>query len=171
MRIVVDYDLCESNAICMGIAPEVFEVRDDDFLYVLTRPRARSCGPKVEEAVRRCPKQAITHRRGLIASDQTVVIVGGSLAGLRAAETLREEGFDGTVIVVDAEEPGRPTTGRRCRSRCWPARGSRADARLPVDAGRPRGRLRLGVPGHRPRPRRPSARPRRRSHRVASTAS
>ena len=29
MRVVVDFDLCESNAICMGIAPEVFEVRDD----------------------------------------------------------------------------------------------------------------------------------------------
>ena len=34
-RIVVDYDLCESNAICMQVAPDIFEVRDDDFLYVL----------------------------------------------------------------------------------------------------------------------------------------
>ena len=30
MRVVVDFDLCESNALCMGLAPEVFEVRDDD---------------------------------------------------------------------------------------------------------------------------------------------
>ncbi len=35
MRVVVDYDRCESNAVCMGISPEVFEVRDDNFLYVL----------------------------------------------------------------------------------------------------------------------------------------
>ncbi len=35
MKIVVDYDLCASNAVCMGIAPELFEVRDDGFLYVL----------------------------------------------------------------------------------------------------------------------------------------
>jgi len=28
MKVVVDNDVCESNAICMGIAPEVFEVRD-----------------------------------------------------------------------------------------------------------------------------------------------
>jgi len=35
MRVVVDFDLCESNAVCMAIAPEIFEVRDDDFLYVL----------------------------------------------------------------------------------------------------------------------------------------
>jgi len=34
-RVVVDFDLCQSNAVCMGIAPEVFEVRDDGFLYVL----------------------------------------------------------------------------------------------------------------------------------------
>lgn len=59
MRIVVDYDLCESNAICMGIAPEVFEVRDDDFLYVLDETPDEALRGKVEEAARRCPKQAI----------------------------------------------------------------------------------------------------------------
>ena len=31
-RVVVDFDRCESNALCMAAAPEVFEVRDDDFL-------------------------------------------------------------------------------------------------------------------------------------------
>jgi ferredoxin len=60
MRIVVDFDLCESNAICMGIAPEIFEVRDDDFLYVLNENPAESERAKVEEAVQRCPKQAIS---------------------------------------------------------------------------------------------------------------
>ena len=60
MKIVVDYDLCESNAVCMGIAPEVFEVRDDDFLYVLNENPDESMRPKMEEAVRRCPKQAIS---------------------------------------------------------------------------------------------------------------
>ena len=60
MRVVVDYDLCESNAICMGIAPEVFEVRDDDNLYLLQEEPPEELRGKVEEAVRRCPKQAIT---------------------------------------------------------------------------------------------------------------
>lgn len=60
MRVVVDFDLCESNAVCMGIAPEVFEVRDDDFLYVLQEEPAESLRPKVEEAAARCPKQAIS---------------------------------------------------------------------------------------------------------------
>jgi ferredoxin len=60
MRVVVDFDLCESNAICMQVAPEVFEVRDDDFLYVLQEEPDESLRPKIEEAVRRCPKQAIS---------------------------------------------------------------------------------------------------------------
>jgi ferredoxin len=60
MRIVVDYDLCESNALCMAAAPEVFEVRDDDFLYVLQDEPPEELRTKVEEAVRRCPKQAIS---------------------------------------------------------------------------------------------------------------
>ncbi len=59
-KVVVDFDLCESNAICMGIAPEVFEVRDDDFLYVLQEEPPEALRPKVEEAVKRCPKQAIS---------------------------------------------------------------------------------------------------------------
>jgi ferredoxin len=59
MRVVVDFDLCESNAVCMTVAPEVFEVRDDDFLYVLQEEPSEDLRPKVEEAARRCPKQAI----------------------------------------------------------------------------------------------------------------
>ena len=60
MRVVVDYDLCESNALCMAAAPEVFEVRDDDFLYVLQDEPPEELRTKVEEAARRCPKQAIS---------------------------------------------------------------------------------------------------------------
>jgi len=39
-----------------------------------------------------------------MSSDQTHVIVGASLAGAKAAETLREEGFDGRVVLVGAED-------------------------------------------------------------------
>lgn len=59
MRVVVDFDLCESNALCMAAAPEVFEVRDDDFLYVLDENPPERLRSKVEQAVRNCPKQAI----------------------------------------------------------------------------------------------------------------
>lgn len=59
MRVIVDYDLCESNAICMQIAPDIFEVRDDDFLYVLEEQPVDDRRAALEEAVQRCPKQAI----------------------------------------------------------------------------------------------------------------
>ena len=60
MRVIVDYDVCESNALCMAAAPEVFEVRDDDNLYLLNETPGEDLRAKVEEAVRRCPKQAIS---------------------------------------------------------------------------------------------------------------
>ncbi|HUY87000.1 MAG TPA: ferredoxin [Acidimicrobiales bacterium] len=60
MKVVVDFDVCESNALCMAAAPEVFEVRDDDFLYVLMENPPDELRDKVERAVRTCPKQAIT---------------------------------------------------------------------------------------------------------------
>ena len=42
-----------------------------------------------------------------MATDQTFVIVGASLAGAKAAETLRSEGFDGRVVLI-GEEAQRP---------------------------------------------------------------
>lgn len=74
-KVVVDYDLCESNAICMQVAPEVFEVRDDDFLYVLDETPGEDSresdginsslseagyfsGRKLEKARGRVPRQA-----------------------------------------------------------------------------------------------------------------
>jgi len=58
-KVVVDYDRCESNAICMDIAPEVFDVRDDDFLYLHTETPDDTLREKVQEAADRCPKLAI----------------------------------------------------------------------------------------------------------------
>ncbi|GAA5063687.1 ferredoxin [Thermocatellispora tengchongensis] len=60
MKISVNYDLCESNALCMAAAPEVFEVRDDDFLYVLDENPPEAMRDQVENAARACPKAAIT---------------------------------------------------------------------------------------------------------------
>jgi ferredoxin len=59
MKIVVDFDTCESNAVCMGIEPEVFEVRDDDYLYVLMDEPPETMRPQMEAAVLSCPMQAI----------------------------------------------------------------------------------------------------------------
>ncbi len=35
MKIVIDYDLCEANAVCMDVCPECFRVEEDDTLTVL----------------------------------------------------------------------------------------------------------------------------------------
>ncbi|MCB1031555.1 MAG: ferredoxin [Acidimicrobiales bacterium] len=60
MRVLVDYDLCESNAVCMGIAPHIFEVRDDDMLYVLKEEVDGDDLALVNQAIERCPKQALS---------------------------------------------------------------------------------------------------------------
>lgn len=60
MRVEVDYDKCDSHAVCMGILPEVFEVRDDGFLYVLIEEPGEEYRGRLEESVRNCPTQAIS---------------------------------------------------------------------------------------------------------------
>jgi ferredoxin len=59
VKVVVDYSLCESNALCVKAAAEVFEVRADDNLYLLQEEPPESLRAKVEQAARVCPKQAI----------------------------------------------------------------------------------------------------------------
>jgi ferredoxin len=60
VKVVVDFDRCASNAVCMSILPEVFEVRDDGFLYILEESPPEAMRDKLEEAVRSCPTQAIS---------------------------------------------------------------------------------------------------------------
>ncbi len=60
MRIVVNMSQCESNGLCMGVAPEVFLLDDDDLLVVLDETPDESLRDKIAEAVRICPKQAIS---------------------------------------------------------------------------------------------------------------
>ena len=60
MKVVVDFDKCESNAVCMGIAPDVFEVRDDNFLYVLKEEPPESERETLQKCVHQCPTGAIS---------------------------------------------------------------------------------------------------------------
>ena len=60
MRVVVDRDLCESNGVCEGLAPEVFRIDDDDELELLQEQPDESLRSKVQDAVRSCPKQALS---------------------------------------------------------------------------------------------------------------
>ena len=59
-KIVVDFGLCESNAVCMGLAPDVFEVDEQDYLNLLTDEVTPENERAVREAVRQCPRQAIS---------------------------------------------------------------------------------------------------------------
>jgi ferredoxin len=59
MKVEVDWDLCESNAVCMGIAPEVFDLGDDDMLTVLQPEVTPQNEEQIRDAIRQCPRQAI----------------------------------------------------------------------------------------------------------------
>jgi ferredoxin len=60
MRIVVDYDLCESHARCVEAAPDIFEIRDDDLMYVLSETPGDDRAVAVDLAVANCPRQALS---------------------------------------------------------------------------------------------------------------
>lgn len=60
MKIEVDWGLCESNGVCMGLIPEVFDLDDDDQLHVLQSETTAETEAQVREAVRQCPRQAIS---------------------------------------------------------------------------------------------------------------
>jgi ferredoxin len=58
MELKVDRDLCEANAVCCGLAPDVFEL-DDEELLVISQPFAPERLERVQKAVERCPKNAL----------------------------------------------------------------------------------------------------------------
>ncbi|HYI45695.1 MAG TPA: ferredoxin [Actinomycetota bacterium] len=61
MRVVVDYDQCESNGKCEEILPQVFQVaEEDDRLRLLQERPGEELRAQVEEAVKRCPKMALS---------------------------------------------------------------------------------------------------------------
>lgn len=68
MKVKIDWDLCEANAVCMDVAPELFKVDDEDqFHHLLKGPSDDVSGEipsqyqdKAKEAVRLCPRQALS---------------------------------------------------------------------------------------------------------------
>jgi ferredoxin len=60
MRVTVDYDMCASTGACAQVAPEVFEVRSDGYLYVLQEEPGDELADKVRQAADLCPTGAIT---------------------------------------------------------------------------------------------------------------
>lgn len=59
-KVVVDFDLCEANALCEGLAPDVFHVDDDDFLQIADPTVTPENRARVEQAIAACPKSALS---------------------------------------------------------------------------------------------------------------
>ncbi|GII87710.1 ferredoxin [Sphaerisporangium siamense] len=61
MKITVDRNLCDGNGVCMGIAPDVFDVDDDLTLHVTDEiPDDPDVHAQVRQSVTSCPVLALT---------------------------------------------------------------------------------------------------------------
>jgi ferredoxin len=60
MEVRVDPLVCEANGVCEGLAPEVFELDDDDVLHILRPDPSGDLADRVRHAVRSCPKAALS---------------------------------------------------------------------------------------------------------------
>ena len=59
-RIVHDAELCEAHGVCTTIAPDRFELDDDDRLTIHSFEVSDADRPAMEQAVVRCPRQALS---------------------------------------------------------------------------------------------------------------
>lgn len=121
MDIAVDMTKCQSYAQCCFLAPGVFRFEGEEALVYNPNPSDEERS-RVLESAAACPVQAIrvggtrlpvryadpaVRGAAPLTSTDAVVIVGASLAGLRAAETVRAAGFTGQLTIV-GDEPHRP---------------------------------------------------------------
>ena len=60
MKVEVDFDLCESNGLCVAASPAVFELDEQDFLNVLQPEVTPENEASIRDAIRQCPRQAIS---------------------------------------------------------------------------------------------------------------
>ena len=107
MRIVVDLNRCLGYAQCVPLAPEVLKLSGEEALTYDPNPddsqrqrvlRAAALPGAGDHRGRARPTGVVVTVS--IKDNGRIVIVGASLAGLRAAEALREEGFRGRLTVI-----------------------------------------------------------------------
>lgn len=153
MRVVVDLTKCQGYAQCAYLAPSAFQMQGDEALMYDPAP-SEDQREHVRRAAAACPVQAIQidrvalqdlpHVDANTVGAGRIVVVGASLAGLRAAEALREEGFTGSLTMIDDEpyEPyDRPPLSKQALSGWVPPEATGLPHRVDLDA-----RWRLGVP-------------------------
>jgi NADPH-dependent 2,4-dienoyl-CoA reductase/sulfur reductase-like enzyme/ferredoxin len=167
MKLVVDLTRCQGYAQCAFLAPSAFTMHGDEALLydpdpsddqrervlraaaacpvqaiVLDRVGSRN-GARQADAVRRAAAVRGGSDRGFLGSGR-IVIVGASLAGLRAAAALRHEGFTGSLTLIGDEPDApydRPPLSKQVLGGSVPATHTGLPRRDDVDA-----EWRLGVP-------------------------
>ncbi|CAO5169338.1 Ferredoxin [Frankia sp. AiPs1] len=60
MKVNVDFDRCASSGTCVRLVPDIFEIRDDGYLYLLNEEPDESRLDDLQEAVECCPTEAIS---------------------------------------------------------------------------------------------------------------
>lgn len=147
MRLVVDLTRCQGYGQCVFAAPDVFTMRDGEALLYNGNPDDAQ-RERILRAEAACPVRAIlldqregqagaTAPRTRSGQGKRIVIVGASLAGARAALTLRRHGFPGTVTVI-GDEPYAPydrvALSKNVLTGWVPAEGTRLPHRDGTDA-------------------------------------
>ncbi|KXW67949.1 ferredoxin [Mycolicibacterium phlei DSM 43072] len=55
----VDLDRCEGNAVCVGIAPDLFDLNDDDYAVIKLDPVPAGMEELAEQSINECPRAAL----------------------------------------------------------------------------------------------------------------
>ena len=62
VRVIVDRDRCEGNAVCLGIAPDIFDLDDEDYAIIKTDPIPPDQEDLAEQAIAECPRAALLRK-------------------------------------------------------------------------------------------------------------
>jgi ferredoxin len=58
-KVIADLELCQGYANCINVAPDVFDLNDDDQVLLLKASFDASDKPRIEDAVHGCPVSAL----------------------------------------------------------------------------------------------------------------
>ena len=59
VRVLVDRQACEAHGLCAGLAPDIFEINDDDEMVVLNERPGPDRLSALRAAVATCPRVAL----------------------------------------------------------------------------------------------------------------
>ena len=62
MRVEVNRDRCEGNAVCVGIAPDLFDLDDEDYAVIKKDPVPAGEEDLAEQAIAECPRAALLRK-------------------------------------------------------------------------------------------------------------